>query len=90
MNIRELQKKLAGIVPESKMYDTMTVISHWVKKLHEQRVYKTSSEKDIQALANLGSLGIAEIEGKGNLIQAKLTEAGRKLYRDFTARSYYS
>ncbi|MBI2076503.1 MAG: hypothetical protein HYT72_04620 [Candidatus Aenigmarchaeota archaeon] len=90
MNIRELQNKLAGVVPESKLYDTMTVISHWVKKLHEEQVYKTSSEKDMEALANLGTLGIAEISGSRDSIQAKLTEAGRKLYRDFTARSYYS
>jgi len=89
MNIRELQSRLLPTVGEGKIFDAVTKVSHWIKKIKDEKEYTAQNDKEIEIITKFAELGIVKLERKGNSVVATLTEPGKKLHRDFVARGYY-
>lgn len=89
MDIHELQKRLLPLVGEAKIYDSITKVSHWVKKIKDEKEYACRSYGEVEVITKFAELGIIKLERKDNVVIATLTDSGSKLHREFVARGYY-
>lgn len=89
MNIHELQSKLLPVVGEARIFDSVTKVSHWVKKIKDEKEYVAKSDNEVEVITKFADLGIVKLERKGNSVAVALTDAGRQLHREFVARGYY-
>lgn len=91
MKVRDLKNHLGLVIPEFKVNDQLTAVSHWLNKIQtsSKGEYTTSVEKEIKTLEKLKELGLLECSGSGT-ITAKLSETGKKLHGDFQAHGYFN
>ncbi len=91
MKVRELKNNLNLMMPEFKVNDQLTAISHWLNKIHSspKGEYTTSVEKEIKAIKKLKELQLVDFSGS-ETITIKLSETGKKLHGDFQAHNYYN
>ena len=89
MKVRELKNALSLATDEKNIDNMLTKISHWVRKLNDEKKIETAIFQDMHALQNLEKLGIVKVESKGVEVTARLTASGKELYSDFLGKGYY-
>ncbi len=85
MKIDELNKVL------EKMHSlhNARMVAHWLKHVsdNDEAIYK--DEKDVAALKRIEELGLLETKQKDSAVEAKLTESGKELHREFLWQGWY-
>lgn len=85
MKIDELQKIL------DKMHSghNTRMVAHWLKHVFDNSDSLYKDEKDIAALKRIEEIGLLETKQKDSTVQAKLTESGKELHREFLWQGWY-
>lgn len=91
MDVKQLQERLGLLAGPAQMNKLLTSVSHWVRTifLSPEGLYIAKRQEDNAMLEKLASLGVVELVDRGDLCTAKLTDAGKALYRDFLSHGYY-
>lgn len=85
MKIAELQK----VMEKMHSAQNMRMVAHWLKHVFDNDDFLYTEEKDMAALKRLEELSLLETKKKDSAIQAKLTESGKELHRDFLWQGWY-